>query len=271
MDGKAAKRLFRWSRSDIWVAVGYRVWWWTIGFIVLVAVSGPGCGSSLVSSDVVDSGGNSPVDSGISPVDSGVGSTADSGCKPFLSQSGEDTGLDACANGNLQRRASIQCPWPTMSPVPVCTMSTCGSDAVCGGDGSAASPKGYCAEAHNLAGYCGCFSGCREDADCGPGLICECEVVPFGRCVPASCATNADCGAGFACVATVEGAAGGSCSATAFPPPTLFVCQTAADTCRGPTDCGDATAAGGLSVGPTCLYDGTQRACGVICAPPARR
>jgi hypothetical protein len=269
MVGKAAKRLFSGGRTDIWIAVEYRVWWWTVGFLVLVALSGPGCSSSLASPTTVDPAVDSSVNSA---VDSAVDSGADSGCAPVLSQSGEDTGFETCTDGTLRRRAALQCPWPPMSPEPTCTlMSTCASDAVCGDSGILPQPKGYCAEAHKLIGYCGCFGGCCQDADCGPGYLCECNL-PFGQCVPAECETNADCGAGFACVATAQGTPGGKCNQVPeppYPPLTLFVCQTAADSCRGQTDCAAAgTGDAGPGASPSCLFDGTRRACGVFCPGP---
>ena len=255
MNGKAAKRLFGRDRPDIWIAVGHRAWGWTVGFFVLASLSGPGCGSSLVPPTGHDSDVDSIVDSG---VDSGVDAADDSGidagvaCVPYLDQSSRDTGLDTCTNGNLQRRASIQCSWSPPSPTPVCATSTCASDDDCPGF-PPTQPKGYCAQAHNLAGYCGCFTGCHQDADCGPGWICECGVVPFNQCVMAQCTTNADCGAGFACVATAVSMPANPCSPASSHPPTLFVCQTAADSCGGPTDCTGADT--------ICLYDGAQRVC----------
>jgi hypothetical protein len=258
MNGTAAKRLLGRDRSDIWIAVGHRAWWWTVGLLVLAGLSGPGCGSNLVPPTSDDSGIDSIVDAGVdSGVDSGVDAGADAGveCAPYLDQSGQDTGLDSCTNGNLQRRASIQCSWPRTGPVPVCNTSTCASDNDCPGS-PPTEPKGYCAQAHNVAGYCGCISGCHEDADCGPGWICECGFSTFGRCIMAQCATNADCGAGFACVATVVSTPARPCIPASSHDPTLFVCQTAADGCRGSTECDDP--------GQTnmCLYDGARRVCG---------
>jgi len=219
------------------------VWWWTVGFLVLAALSGPGCGSNLVPPTGDDSGVGSIVDAGVE-------------CAPYLDQSGQDTGLDTCTNGNVQRRASVQCSWPATSPVAVCDTNTCASDSDCPGF-PPSEPKGYCAQAHNLSGYCGCLTECHQDADCGPGWICECGVVPFGRCVMAQCATNADCAAGFACVATVVSTPASPCLPASTHSPTLFVCQTAADSCRGSTDCTDDGGATNM-----CLYDGTRRACG---------
>src|SRR4051794_26302470 len=254
MDEKAATWLFRRSRTDIWIAVGSRMWWWTVGFIVLAALSGPGCGSKLSSTSV----------------DSGCAPAAVAGNSPFLTAAGVDTGFDSCADGTLRRRAATQCPLPPTSPVPVCTDSQCTSDADCPQGQSAFFPKGYCTDAYQLKGYCGCYAGCREDADCAPGSICECGVV-VGQCVPATCTTNADCGAGFDCVATAQGVADGTCNWTSNPPSpplTEFVCQRIGDGCRNQADCADASTAGvsdaAAIVNAACLYDGTRRACGMF-------
>ena len=48
MDRKATKGLVGGGGTDIWIAVGYRVWWWLVGFIVLAAATGPGCSSNQV-------------------------------------------------------------------------------------------------------------------------------------------------------------------------------------------------------------------------------
>ena len=147
-------------------ALEYRAWWWTIAFIALVAPSGPGCGSSLVAPTTVDAGLDLSVTT--------VVSDAAVECAPYLTGTGDDTGLDNCSNGNVQRRAAVQCPWPAMgtptSPCPTTGAGVCASDDECGVY-PPTQPKGYCAQAHNLTYLCGCFMGCREDADCGPGWI----------------------------------------------------------------------------------------------------
>jgi len=40
MEGKTARRLQLWRKADIWIALEYRVWWWTVGFIALVVLGG---------------------------------------------------------------------------------------------------------------------------------------------------------------------------------------------------------------------------------------
>jgi hypothetical protein len=258
MDRKATKGLVGGGGTDIGIAVGYRVWWWLVGFIVLAAMTGPGCSSN----QVPPAGSDSGVDSGIGPdVDGAVE------CAPFsLIRGGADTGLDVCTNGNLQRRASVQCSWPATTSVRACDPSTCASDDDCAVY-PPTQPKGYCAQAHNLLGYCGCYSGCREDADCGPGWICECASLPVGQCVKAQCATNADCGAGYACVVSVEDTSGSACTLNPTLSSPVFVCQTAADGCRGSTDCSDGAAS--ANENDVCLYDGTRRTCRVVCQPAA--
>jgi hypothetical protein len=231
-----------------------------VGFAVLVALGGSGCGSSLAPATTVDAG----VDISVRT----VVSDAAVECAPYLTQTGEDTGLETCSNGNFQRTAAVQCPWPPMGtptdPCPTTGAGACASDDECAVY-PPTEPKGYCAQAHNLANYCGCFMGCREDADCGPGFICQCGSSGFGQCAPATCASNADCGAGLACVRTLEGTPGGTCNPIEGSP-WLFVCQTPADTCRASTDCiVTGTPDPSEIVSPICLYDGTRLACGAAC------
>jgi hypothetical protein len=281
MDGKATKRLFRGAGSDISIAVR-RVPWSAMAGIVLALAGGPSCGSSKLSSPTFDAStgvdGSTAVDASTA-VDSST--DVDPGCAPavlvgntVLTTAVAGTGLESCSDGTLRRRDSMQCPWPATSPEPVCDHVYCTSDTDCPQSQSAYFPKGYCADALHLSGYCGCFTGCRQDTDCAPGSICVCGTV-LGACVPAQCASNADCGAGFACVATAQGVTGGACNQTSnpdLPPITLFTCQRAADSCRGQADCADA-GTGGIDAGneivrPACLFDGTRRACGSFCAYP---
>lgn len=174
------------------------------------------------------------------------------GCEPILNQAMLDTGFESCDDGTKRRRAVLECPTEQTSPMSPCMDSNCTSDADC-----VDQPGGYCANAHNLTGYCGCFYGCRNDSECDAGSICECGVV-VGQCVPAACTTNQDCGSGFGCVATYEGAAGDPCTDN---PASSYVCQTAADECSSDMDC--------PGTGPNpgaCFLDGDHRACGTICA-----
>jgi hypothetical protein len=275
MAENAARRLSRGSGADISIAVRQESLWSAMVCIVLVGVSGLSCSSSPISPTAVDSAiavdtaVDTTVDASVdASVDSTVDAALDPGCMAVLSQTAEDTGVESCNDGTLRRRAAIQCPWPPMGPPPPVTACNvvCASDSDCSGN-TAVYPKGYCPVAHNVSGVCGCVSGCREDADCGPAMICECDAA-FGHCAFAACATNADCGAGLACVATAEGTSDGTCNLALVPsdPPHTFVCQTATDTCRGKTDCADAgTTDADATAVPACLYDGTRRACGIFC------
>jgi Cys-rich repeat protein len=209
------------------------------------------------------------------PGDVGDGSSRESGvgadCQAILSQTGLDIGFVMCGDGTRRRRAAVQCPFPPTTPGATCLSDTCTSDSQCSGS-SPSYPQGYCLAAHNIAVYCGCFSGCRQDSDCGAGSICECGVF-LGRCVPANCRTNADCGNGFACIGTREGVSGNTCNQTSDPFSSniaRYVCETAADGCRSDQDCkntGFTTDADLLENG-VCLFNGTALACGLLCAAP---
>ena len=172
------------------------------------------------------------------------------GCQPILSPTGLDTGFDTCEDGTKQRRAAIQCPAAATDPAQECgtVPEACVSDADCKQE-----PYGICANAHKLEGYCGCFPGCRSDADCGAGSICECGS-PLGRCTPAKCATNADCGEGFGCTASAGSIdlAGGKCDLFTD---TTYACQSGADRCRVDKDCPD----GG------CVLEVDHRVCVPLC------
>jgi len=195
-----------------------------------------------------------------------AGMGADPGCQIVLNPAGSDTGLESCTDGTLRRRAAVSCAVALTAADAGCA-ADCESPAYCATLTDQHSPKLYCVN-------CSCASGCLKDADCGPGSICECGT-DFGTCIPAHCTTNAECGAGFACVATAQGVSGGACNQTSdamYPPITLFVCQTAADSCRGQADCADAGVADDAGANeidsPACLFDGTRRACGEFCAYP---
>ena len=116
--------------------------------------------------------------------------------------------------------------------------------------------------------------GCRTDADCGTGLLCECSaaITPalagrdFGGCRPATCRTNAECGPGSSCVGSADGAqhlypigfndaAGATGDADRgdciHDPETIYTCQTSADQCRSDRDCN----------GGTCVVLDAHRVC----------
>ncbi len=182
-------------------------------------------------------------------------------CQPILNQAGLDTGFESCVDGSKRRRAAIVCPTEKTSASSPCQstfgLPSCRSDSDC-----VAQPGGYCADAHKLSGYCGCYYGCRQDSDCGAGSICECGVV-LGRCVPATCTTNADCGAGLACA-----------HAAAVPGPVAvcigfgtavssYTCQTTSDQCQSDSTC----PSNGRDRG-VCVFDGGHRICGTMCFMP---
>jgi hypothetical protein len=180
----------------------------------------------------------------------GAGMTGanESGCHPVLTN-GMDTGIDQCTDGTFRRRAAKRCPLPaTTNDKTQCSSPSCDADSDCTPLGQD-EPVAICADAHHLQGYCGCWSGCREDADCGPGSICDCGGYAFGQCVPATCRVNSDCAEGLHCVRSAlsdlgggagsgDGGEGGRAPCVVGYPPT-FVCQTPTDECRTNFDCGN--------------------------------
>ena len=206
-----------------------------------------GAGQSGASGGTADSGGSSGTRVG----DGGMGAV-DSGCKPVLSQTGLDTGFETCDDGTKRRRASVMCPAPETSLADECPPCVgpycCASDSDCTQE-----PHGICANAHRFEGACGCAYGCREDADCDPGSICECGS-PLGVCRRATCSTNADCGAGLRCIETDPGVdRGGGQTCYLGVGNTFFACEVPADSCRSNADC---------SSGGCVLLDGRH-----VCVP----
>ncbi len=183
---------------------------------------------------------------------------ASDGCEIELNQADLDTGFETCTDGSKRRRAVLECPTERTSDVSPCMPGfgppQCMSDAECTDE-----PLGYCANAHNLTGYCGCYYGCRNDSDCGAGEICECGIV-VGRCLPASCTTNQDCEPGFGCVASVTGSASPTCINLNPALATTYACQSADDECSGNQEC-----PGGQNATGVCLLDGDHRVCGTAC------
>ena len=213
-------------------------------------------------------GGNGARDGGIDVVGLDAGSasggrvgTTDA-CQPILNQAGMDTGFESCADGAKRRRAAIVCPTEQTS-----ASSPCGADPLlsCKADSDCKmQPNGYCADAHKLTGYCGCYYGCRQDSDCGAGSICECGVV-VGRCVAATCTTNADCGVGFGCASATAASASVATCINGFGAElsSTYTCQTPADQCQGDSICPP----NGRDRG-ACFLDGGRRVCGTICFMP---
>ena len=203
-----------------------------------------------------------PISVGSDGATNGDGRVAtDEGCQPILNQAGLTTGFESCADGSKRRSAAILCPEERTSPSNPCQAIvgpySCKSDSDC-----VAQPGGYCADAHQIVGYCGCYYGCRQDSDCGAGSICECGVV-VGHCVPATCTTNADCGVGLACAKA--SAVQGPVAACVYwnAPISSYTCQTPMDQCQSDSTC----PANGLDRG-VCLFDGGHRICGTMCFMP---
>jgi hypothetical protein len=198
-----------------------------------LAPSGGSSGSS-------GSGGVAGSDKAIAVGHGGVGNAGTTHCRPILSQTGLDTGFEKCDDGTQRRRAAVQCPSPETSASDVCGPCVgpycCVTDADCNQE-----PNGFCANAHHLAGYCGCLFGCVQDSDCGAGSICQCGSPVLGFCTPATCVTNADCGPGFGCLVVVQSSAddlgaGGAaarpaCSAADQFPGDGYACQTDGEEC----------------------------------------
>jgi hypothetical protein len=179
---------------------------------------------------------------------------ADGPCHPILNQVGLDTGLERCDDGSQRRRAALECPTEEAADVSPCVGHGCTSDDQC-----TAKPGGYCADAHKLAHYCGCWYGCRNDSDCGAGSICQCGVI-LGQCVPATCVTNADCGAGLGCAANVPANVDMSCI-NGLAQPSRYSCQSPNDVCQANKDCPSV----GDNQGACVLQGGNHRVCSTIC------
>lgn len=199
------------------------------------------CGGGVVTGDAGS-------DALASESGSAEGGATDAGCRPSLNQADAATGFVQCADGTTRRDTAMQCPTEVTAATSPCAPmpgADCTSDSQC-----TMGAGGYCAQAHQLAHYCGCYYGCRQDSDCASGQLCECGVV-LGSCVPATCRTSADCPAGRACVATSNSSTGSACGATRS-----YACQTANDQCASDRDCANNGA---------CLFDGTRRSCGASC------
>ena len=227
----------------------------SIAVVAMLGWGSPACsgsstyrqGDGAAPDSQAPSDGAAPLETGTPP---DTGAPADSGptCQPILN-GGQDTGFDTCSNGVERRRAAVVCPFGATTAVSQC--ASCTSDADC-----TAQPMGYCADIRHLAGYCGCFYGCRKDADCGAGFVCACDSV-VGHCVAASCTTGADCGAGLDCIVTAHSTSPTMCP---YASDDTFACETPADTCFGSRDCGDTS-----STPASCVLVGDRRVCGVGC------
>lgn len=168
------------------------------------------------------------------------------------------TGLVKCAEGYVHRQFAATCKGAPLPDVP--NDPSYGGDGA-GGDGGAASqpeppadagappvtkppfenPEDECTRDSDCAqyerGFCDvigdeafCNSGCRSDADCRPGYLCECghdDVPGGGVCLRGNdCILDADCAEGYLCASYTPGCG--------FPG---FACQSPADQCLGQADC----------------------------------
>jgi hypothetical protein len=173
----------------------------------------------------------------------------------------EDTGFDMCRGSWVaERRAAKACPLgPTTTDLKQCNGTSCSSDADC-----AQSPHGFCAESRHLSGYCGCYYGCMQDADCDPGNVCFCGD-PVGHCVPSTCVDDSSCGAGKLCASYLapcipgQGVSG-ACTGGVNGCFSGFACQNAADECLYDDDC--------LPNNARCQLLGDHRVCAPVCPGP---
>jgi len=161
----------------------------------------------------------------------GSASTATPCEAPFTDLGG---GWEQCGNGMVHRAALGSCtPSPLPRPDAPRSYHDTGVDAgyygECRRDTDCTAKRyGHCEPGYDIDTYCA--YGCVSNADCDPGYSCFCGE-PFGACRPASCTTDADCGDGLLCSDfTMDPGCGGQ----------AFACQTAADTCATPSDCGGA-------------------------------
>lgn len=100
-----------------------------------------------------------------------------------------------------------------------------------------------------------CVSGCREDADCGDGMVCVCGS-PIGECqavsTTAGCRSDADCAGAAQCLSNARTDNFGVFA---------FACELPADSCSADADC---------TGGSFCLVGESGRSCqgGSVCGRP---
>ena len=112
---------------------------------------------------------------------------------PFLVR-GAETGFEFCTNGPAHRpkvmacaafeHAAGRCGGTEMFP----QNSECAINADC----AKVLPASVCLAAPGSVA-CSCAPSCKQDADCGPGSLCQCGD-PISFCRKALCRTDADCG-----------------------------------------------------------------------------
>jgi hypothetical protein len=228
MDEKAVKQLLRGGRTDIWVAVGYRAWWWTVGFLVLGALSGPGCSTSAGTG-----GGSGGAAGNVGMGSGGTGGNATGGSAAGGSAAGGKGGTagsgDAGKTGGGGAGAGGAAGHGTGGA----------KGGASGGGGSA------CPGAQPLTG-----SECRSLSDCpGGGNGYYCTTDPGG--VSSACATpfcvgpvnhdctvDTDCPAGDHCLSTIVKC----CNQTSMT--CHVVCNSTTVTCATGTVCSPGTKGG---------------------------
>ncbi len=170
---------------------------------------------------------------------------------------GQSTGLVECGDsGVLHRADDVACPVLLPRATGPCAGRGINPDAGqdCTNDSDCtAKSLGTCNLGSGHFPTCGCSYGCVHDSDCAPGELCQCGA-PVGACVPASCHLDSQCPAGSLCASSPLG--WGGCSWD--PLPSVYACESAADTCLTNLDCKDAQS-------PACGMspDAGTRSCGV--------
>lgn len=117
-----------------------------------------------------------------------------------LTSDGKPTGLAECANGLIHRTSADATCVSKLEGLdePIGTVddpeNQCTKHADC-----AEHPYGYCERGTScLDGSLHCKYGCLSDSDCDANEACACGD-PVGQCVPSDCREDADCGGGLLC------------------------------------------------------------------------
>ena len=182
----------------------------------------------------------------------GLGNYEPSGCAAAAGYSGN---LEQCGGGFVHRAGSYACALSPRSTSGAGGEGGGSDDGVAGSAGLGAEegcftdadcterPNGYCLSLTGALGYDYpyCEYACETDGDCFEGELCSCEsnfvnagsraTIQLGTCRPATCRADSECGAGLLCVAPLAA----PCD---IERPTRYACQTWADECGGPEDCG---------------------------------
>lgn len=223
---------------------------------LLGAMGALGCGAAASAGE---RGGLDTTGGDRNPTDAGVTKAGLGGCTHPQPLMAVDTGIFRCDEGFLHRAEARRCP----SELPrdrVLTMPAADAGISQGGAaGQGADPLYQCLQdtdcndplsrceliQTNPRGPCfgigyvpvppvfeaRCIRGCREDSDCGDGLVCVCGS-PIGYCQPVSviagCNTDADCAGKAQCLSNSR-----NDNFDAF----TFACELAADGCSADDDC----------------------------------